>query len=397
MREPVLHGKLEAFKLPEILGFLNSTQKTGTLTARLDTRESYIFFDSGSVVFAGSNQDQFRLGAILLRKKRITREELRRIDDIMRRDGGRFGHLAVQQGIFTAQQVQDFLKIQVSEIIYDCFVWSEGSFSFVDNMELPQHAVTISVDLGNLIMEGARRIQEWEECVRLLPDKSVVFRVVSRPQDEKITLSSDEWRILFLINGVRSLEELCHDAEEDPFDVYRIVYGLQANHLVEVAPPAEPELEGDSTDRPLPASHVDASQDSTVRQGIPAPDEPNVERDDTNLLVSDEARFSYSDIVRPTVAQLTISGEGRTNVVPLTGQEYLIGRQRDNTIQLSDLGVSGHHARIYRGPDGYIIEDLKSRNGTWLNGTRVFHAVLKEGDRLRVGATDLSYDVLYEG
>ena len=54
----------------------------------------------------------------------------------------------------------------------------------------------------------------------------MVYRVVPKPQDEKVTLTADEWKILFLINGVRTLEELCHDAEDDPFQVYRVVYGL---------------------------------------------------------------------------------------------------------------------------------------------------------------------------
>ena len=64
---------------------------------------------------------------------------------------------------------------------------------------------------------------------------------------------------------------------------------------------------------------------------------------------------------------------------------------------LTDLGVSGHHARIYRGPDGYAIEDLKSRNGVWVNGTRVFHSQLAHGDQLRLGATELRFELLFEG
>ena len=115
--------------------------------------------------------------------------------------------------------------------------------------------------------------------------------------------------------------------------------------------------------------------------------------DDTSLLVSEEAKLSLHDVVKPTIAQLTFIGLGQ--MVPLSEQEYLVGRHRDNQIVIHDLGVSGFHARIFRGPDGYIIEDLKSRNGVWLNGTRVFQAVLKQGDKLRLGATDLTYEILF--
>ena len=388
MNGAVLNGSLSAFKLPEVLTFISMTRKTGTLTLTLDSREAYVFFSDGSLIYAGSNQEQFRLVSILQRKRRITREQAEQIDELMRRDGGRFGQVAVQQGVMTEAQLRDFLKVQVSEIIYDCFVWSGGTFDFKEEMALPPHAVTISVDLANLIMEGARRIEEWEQCVRLLPDKSIVFRVVSNPSEEKITLSTDEWKILFLINGARTLEELCHDADEDPFHVYRVVYGLHASKLIEPMPRA---ADDSGRTRPVTAH----SEQTFIQQPAQFGAESTIRErdDDTSLLVSQDAKLSYADVVKPTIAQLTFVADGR--VMPLSEAEYLVGRHRDNQIQVSDLGVSGFHARIFRGPDGYVIEDLKSRNGVWLNGTRVFQAILKQGDKLRLGATDLTYEILF--
>ena len=391
----VLQGSLDSFKLPEVLTFLNATRHSGTLTVSCpDGREAYVFFESGALIYAGSNQEQFRLSAILLRKKRITREQHEEIDALMTREGGRFGQIAIQRGVLTEAQLRDFLKVQVSEILYDSFVWSGGTFAFTDSLDLPSYAVTISVDLANLIMEGARRIEEWEQCLRLLPDKHVVFRVVSHPAEEKITLTADEWKILFLINGVRTLEELCHDSQEDAFHVYRVVYGLAANKLIE---PAHAEPSDEHTDS---MAAIGMTGDATVRQTPAVFGAESTMRelpDDTSLLVSSDAKLSYKDVVKPTVAQLVITnGDSSGTVIPLSDPEYLVGRQRDNSIQLTDLGISGFHARIYRGPDGYAIEDLKSRNGTWLNATRVFHAVLQNGDRLRLGATELRFEILYE-
>ena len=392
MNDAVLSGELSAFRLPEVLTFLSTARKDGTLTVADGDKEAYLFFDQGTLIYANSNQEHFRLGSILLRKKRISREQRDRIDQLMTTGGGQFGTVAVQQSIITDAQLRDFLKVQVSEIVYDCFVWSGGTFSFRENVQLPSHAVTIAVDLANLIMEGARRIEEWEQCVQLMPDSKAVFRVVATPKDDKITLSADEWKILFLINGVRTLEELCHDAEEDPFQVYRLVWGLLSNRLIEEVepPPREDDTDNPHT-KPVPAM---TAADATFRQGTPRfGSETTVNEeasDDTSLLVSSEAQLSYSDVVRPTVAQFVIDG----TAIPLAEPEYLIGRHRDNTIQIHDLGVSGFHARLYRGPDGYVIEDLKSRNGTWVNNARVFVATLKSGDVLHFGQTDVKYEVL---
>jgi hypothetical protein len=392
-----LTGSLDTFALPEVLTFLNTTRKSGMLTLTSGEKKAAVHYENGSVIYASSNQNAFRLSAILLRKKKITRAQHEAIETLMTSDGGRFGQIAIEQGILTDAQLRDFLKIQVSEILFDCFVWKSGAFSFAATLELPPYAVTIAVDLSNLIMEGARRISEWEECLRLLPDDKVVFRVIATPEKDNITLTLDEWKILFLINGKRTLKELCQDApDDDPLPVYRVVYGLLANKLIEAAPPPLPWDESrpnlnltrpvapvmDDTVRQAPANF---SGDSTVAE-MP---------DDTSLLVSNEARLTYSDVVKKTVAQLNIViGDGPGTIVPLTEGEYLIGRGRDNQIHLFDLGVSGRHARIYRGPDGYIIEDLKSRNGTWVNGARVEVAPLNDGDLLRIGATDLKYQVL---
>jgi hypothetical protein len=385
-----LQGSLGSFKLPEVLTFLSTTRKSGTLTLTGESKVAYVYFDAGALVFAASNQAALRLGEMLLHKKKISSGQFAQIDEIIQHDGGRFGQIAVQQEVLSEEQLRDFLKIQVSEILFDAFVWKSGTFLFSDEMTLPPYATTISVDLTNLIMEGARRIEEWEQCVHLLPDDSVVFRVVSSPETDKITLSLDEWRILFLINGQRTLAELAGESD-DPLHVYRVVYGLLSNKLIEaVTPPAAEDgsvtrVAGDETMKQTP---VNFGAESTMRE---------LNNDDTNLLISSEARLSYSDVVAPIVAQLTVAnGEAAGTVVALTENEYRIGRQRDNDIQLGDLGVSGHHARIYRGPDAYIVEDLKSRNGTWVNGVRVFHSSLTDGDTLRLGETDLKYQVLFE-
>lgn len=385
---PALHGDASAFPLPEVLSFLSTTRKSGTLTLTSGEREAAFYFDGGALVYAGSNQELFRLGSILMRHKKLTREQRDRVDALMQRDGGQFGQVAVQNGIMSEDQLRDSLKVQVSEIVYDAFVWEGGMFSFAQETSLPGHAVTISIDLANLIMEGARRIEEWEQCLKLLPDPKMIFRIVANPRDEKITLTADEWKLLFLINGQRTLEELCQDADDDPLQVYRVLYGLRANNLIE-----------NVAERPHDDTGTGAvvTGDATIKQGSPrfgaeatVHDEPS---DDTSLLVSSEAHLSYADVVRPTVAQLKLESDG--TVFPLTEPEYLIGRHRENTIQLMDAGVSGFHARIYRGAQGYIIEDLKSRNGTWLNGARVYHTTLTSGDRLHVGQVDLLYEVLF--
>ena len=69
-----------------------------------------------------------------------------------------------------------------------------------------------------------------------------------------------------------------------------------------------------------------------------------------------------------------------------------IGRDSSQTITLNDPFISRRHARIERKQDGiYILKDISSRNGTFLNGNKVFQALLKNNDRIRIGRTEMTF------
>jgi hypothetical protein len=72
---------------------------------------------------------------------------------------------------------------------------------------------------------------------------------------------------------------------------------------------------------------------------------------------------------------------------PEEPEALTIGRGRDNSIVLDDMLVSRQHVRITADADGLVLEDLGSRNGTYVNGRRVERTHLSEGDRIGIGAS----------
>jgi predicted component of type VI protein secretion system len=71
--------------------------------------------------------------------------------------------------------------------------------------------------------------------------------------------------------------------------------------------------------------------------------------------------------------------------IPLAQGAATIGRLPDNTVQIDNLAVSGHHAKIYWNDGHYVIEDLGSLNGTYVNNKRVGKATLIHGDQVLIG------------
>ena len=72
----------------------------------------------------------------------------------------------------------------------------------------------------------------------------------------------------------------------------------------------------------------------------------------------------------------------------------LLGSDADCQLVLDDSSVSRRHCEIKPGPDGFVVRDLHSRNGTWINGLRVDRATLSGGEQLRIGETRLLFKLL---
>ena len=68
-----------------------------------------------------------------------------------------------------------------------------------------------------------------------------------------------------------------------------------------------------------------------------------------------------------------------------------IGREAGNLVQLEDNEVSRRHAEIRHVGEAFIVGDLKSSNGTYLNEARVERAELSSGDRIRIGEVEIEF------
>lgn len=84
-----------------------------------------------------------------------------------------------------------------------------------------------------------------------------------------------------------------------------------------------------------------------------------------------------------------IQGPDQGRRFPLQGEEIHIGRHSQCEVVLNDLEVSRRHLKITRVGSTWVIDDLGSTNGTWVNGQRVAKQVLSPGDRVEIGQTVL--------
>jgi len=246
-----LSGNLKTVAFPDILQLLATGKKSGLLECRTATRQKEVAFKDGNIVFASSvNSSEDLLGNMLLKRGRISKSDLERAIKLHKQTGRQLGTTLIDMGLFEKAEITDCLKLQIEEIVYNLFSWQEGDFTFHEGASPKNAPFLIELATMNVIMEGTRRIDEWLEIQKILPKDDVLLRIARSPKvnREELSISLDEFRLLSIINGERTLPELINVSPMGEFVTCRALYRLIVNNLVEVAGRREDDADAQQED-----------------------------------------------------------------------------------------------------------------------------------------------------
>ncbi|RME32208.1 MAG: DUF4388 domain-containing protein [Thermoflexia bacterium] len=236
-----LKGNLQDFSATQLLHLINLARKTGTLVVEAPPQErARLCFKEGKLIYASMDGQDDRLVGILQRAGKLSEELARTIrarSDI--KDDRELGLLLINAGYVTQKDVLDSVRNHVLEVVYKLFTWPEGVFRFEPNVLPVEGRVTVSIDLENVIMEGARRLKEWERLQEEIPNLDMALRFTDRPDARlrSIQLTVDEWRVVSFINPRNTIRQIAQYNNMSDFQIRRIVYGLLQAGLVELVPP----------------------------------------------------------------------------------------------------------------------------------------------------------------
>ena len=153
-------------------------------------------------------------------------------------DGPHQGEIYLHEGRIVHAQLDDTAG---EEAVYALAIWSQGDFKF-DHGVATEHR-TISKSNTNLLMEAARRLDEWRVLSKKIPSTDMVPEfVVQEHREGQISLNTGEWLVLSKIDGHRTIKQMAAASGLSVFDVAKILYGLVATGLIRVrnAVPAAP-------------------------------------------------------------------------------------------------------------------------------------------------------------
>jgi tetratricopeptide (TPR) repeat protein len=266
-----IEGQLAELSIQDVLQLLELAHKTGVLTIRSDrlNDEAIVHFTRGAIVFAVRRRSTRRLGQLLIRAGRLTQRELDRALEIQRGDPTRrLAEILLEMGSVAEEELERQLRFQMEETIYEVMPWDEGYFRFEERGELAEQRLLARVRVESLLMEGARRIDEWTRLEAKVPGPEAVpvLAFVNEREPTPIELRAPEWEVLAEIDGERDIRQIAANLGRSAFDVAKSVYGLVSTGILEVMETQdripEHELAGacENVEMMLQAGHTDEAQ-----------------------------------------------------------------------------------------------------------------------------------------
>src|SRR5579859_7184493 len=225
-----IKGSLKEASLPDVLQLLALGQKTGCLSIADRQNFGYIFFERGRICYASIVNRRDRLGDILVKHEKITQQQLEdgvHLQGHSKNREKKLGAILVEQGAITQGDLERYMRVQIEESVYFLFTWTQGTFNFEADVRPERQDFLVSINPESLLLEGARRVDEWSLIEKKIPSFDIIFLAdKDRLAISEGGLTDTQQRLLGLLDGNRDIDQLIEDSGLGEFEVGKALYGL---------------------------------------------------------------------------------------------------------------------------------------------------------------------------
>ena len=170
------YGSLSQHRLSSIIRSIHLGGKSGVLHLSNKGVSKRLYFNAGSIVFAGSDDEEDQWGEVLVREGKIKRSDLDLAWEVMKRTGQGLTETIVEMGFMTPEEIDTQVARRMTAIIYSSFTWQSGKYSFKELDNPVADDIAMDLSPSHVIMEGIRRIQDPATILGLLGDLDGVIR-----------------------------------------------------------------------------------------------------------------------------------------------------------------------------------------------------------------------------
>jgi len=291
-----LAGTLKDFSLADIFQLIALQKKTGYLTLRCEKDVVTVTFLEGGVVGAESLNKRIedRLGHVLVKTGRISKEELAKALEIQKQTLQRLGYILVSESFIDPESLRTALAIQMQQTIFRLFRWKDGDYNFEprESVEYDRENVT-PMAAESILMEGIRMLDEWPLIEKKIPSFDVVFEQIplpappvldtrqdipsmeeivlddppvsstaprseQQPSNSTVRLSQEEMAVYQHVNGIFSVQEIIDRSGLNEFDACKALFELLNRQLIRPVLPTDESQEAEPRRFFFPSGALDS-------------------------------------------------------------------------------------------------------------------------------------------
>ncbi|MGQ9664618.1 MAG: DUF4388 domain-containing protein [bacterium] len=232
-----IEGDLKSINFASILQLISQEHLTGVLKIRRKNELVDIGFIEGFITgaFFEKGEKTERLENYLVRSGIIKKNLFEMIQEIHEETKRPIMNIIIDDKYLTLEEIERIIKFKIQEVIDEVFTWQEGEFKFEQGAIIyPKSIIKIKLNTENIVLESARRFDEWPRIINQIPAPDLVFKKIERPE-LKLKLPDDESQVLSLIDGQRSVSDLIEISGLGKFHTYSCLYHLLTTGQIEVA------------------------------------------------------------------------------------------------------------------------------------------------------------------
>ena len=226
-------GDLSQTALPEILYTIDRFQVPGVIEASRQGVVKQVYIKEGNVAHATSTDRNDSLGAYLQRTGVLTPDAYLETMREREQSGRRYGELLIERRLLSPAEVYRAIRKQIEAIVWSLFYWQEGSVVFSIGEFREADSVRIQLPMRQVILQGIKRAPDAKTLVaRLGRRETVIEPCYKTEQLVELALDGDEYRLLSLVDGRRTLFEICTQGPHSASENAKLLYAFQILQLI---------------------------------------------------------------------------------------------------------------------------------------------------------------------
>ncbi len=232
-----IEGDLKSLHLSSVLQLISQQKLTGVLRIKRKYELINIGFIQGKIsgAFYEQGVKNERLEAYLVRSGTLGKNVYEMIEEIHKETKRPIMNIILDDKYLTVEEIERIIKFKIQEVFDEIFMMKDGQFKFEpDAVIYPKSTIKIRMNTERVVLEAARRFDEWPRIKEAIRSGDIVYKKIKRPE-LKLKPADDEARVLSLLDGHRSVDDLIEISGLGKFHTYSCLYHLSSTGQIEIS------------------------------------------------------------------------------------------------------------------------------------------------------------------